>query len=352
MPNVSRTTAARRTSSSSSASGRLQEGASGAAVKELQVLLKSIGLYGKNADGKFGPVTTAAVKAFQRKYGLKADGWAGPQTMAKLRQVAAPRRPPAPAAPAPAAPSSAGGKLALGAAGPEVKELQLRLKAQGYYNGNVGGNFGPGTEAAVKAFQRANGLKVDGWAGPQTMARLRGGAAPTPTAPTAPTTPTAPASNDARIAAAIDFGMRNLGAPYVGGGSPFRFGTRPGDGRVYQMEGQKPYRSPAGVIGFDCSGFVVAMFRKAGVDLAAQGIASSSTMKNGLPAVPKNELQPGDLLVKNGHVVVYLGGGKVLQSSSSGDPDGDGLGNGNVNVSDASKFLNDPSYVGRRVPLA
>ncbi len=343
--NVSSTSAARRTSSSSSASGRLQEGASGAAVKELQLLLKSIGLYGKNADGKFGPVTTAAVKAFQRKYGLTADGWAGPQTMAKLRQVAAPRPPPAPAAPPVA---SSGGKLALGATGPEVKELQLRLKAQGFYNGNVGGNFGPGTEAAVKAFQRANGMTVDGWAGPQTMAKLRGTSAPTPTAPVTPSTP---ASNDARIQAAIDFGMSNLGAPYVGGGSPFRFGTRPGDGRVYQMQGQKPYRSPAGVIGFDCSGFVVAMFRKAGVDLAAQNMASSSTMKNGLPAVPKNELQPGDLLVKNGHVVIYLGGGKVLESASSGDPDGDGLGNGSVRVSDASKFLNDSSYVGRRVPL-
>ncbi len=80
------------------------------------------------------------------------------------------------------------------------------------------------------------------------MVRLRG-------------TPTAPASSNARIQAAIDFGMSHLGAPYVGGGSPFRFGTRPGDGRVDQRQGQKPHRSPAGVIGFDCSGFGVAMFR-------------------------------------------------------------------------------------------
>lgn len=341
MTTVSSSTAARRTSSSASASGRLERGASGAAVRELQNLLKSIGLYGKNADGQFGPVTEAAVKAFQRKYGLAADGWAGPQTMARLRQAAAPKPPPA------APVTSSGGKLALGATGPEVKELQLRLKAQGFYNGEVGGNFGPGTQAAVKAFQRANGMTVDGWAGPQTMARLRGTSTPTAPTPTGP----APASSNARVQAAIDFGMSHLGAPYVGGGSPFRFGSRPGDGRVYQMQGQKPYRSPAGVIGFDCSGFVVAMFRKAGVDLAAQNIASSSTMKNGLPAVPKTELQPGDLLVKNGHVVIYLGGGKILESASSGDPDGDGLGNGSVRVSDASKFLTDSSYVGRRVPL-
>jgi peptidoglycan hydrolase-like protein with peptidoglycan-binding domain len=331
-------------SASSAATGRLEEGASGAAVRELQQLLKSVGLYSKNVDGKFGPVTEAAVKAFQRRYGLTADGWAGPQTMAKLRQVAAPKPPPKPAAPAPA-PSSSGGKLVLGASGPEVKELQLRLKAQGYYNGNIGGNFGPGTEAAVKAFQRANRLTVDGWAGPQTMAKLRGSSGPAPTAPTTPTSPTAP---NARIQAAIDFGMTQLGAPYVGGGSPFRFG-KPGNGQIYQMQGQRPYRSPAGVVGYDCSGFIVTLFRKAGVDLG--GMSSSSAMKASLPSVPKNELQPGDLLVKNGHVVMYIGDGKVLESASSGDPDGDGIGNGSVRVTDAGKYLNDSSYVGRHVPL-
>ncbi len=105
------------------------------------------------------------------------------------------------------------------------------------------------------------------------------------------------------------------------------------------------------MVGYDCSGFVVAMFRKAGVDLGAQGLTSTPKMKASLPAVPKDQLQPGDLLVKNGHVVIYLGGGKVLQSTSDGDPDGDGLANGSVRVSDASKFLNDSSYVGRRVPV-
>lgn len=328
MPTVNRSTAPRSTSL---VSGRLQEGASGAAVKELQRLLKAAGLYSKNVDGKFGPVTEAAVKAFQRRYGLKADGWAGPQTMAKLRQVTAPRPPPASTPPA-----AAGGKMVLGSSGPEVKELQLRLKAQGYYNGNIGGNFGPGTEAAVKAFQKANRMTVDGWAGPQTMAKLRGTSSTTPTTPTAPTGPTAPAGS---VQAAINWGMTQLGAPYVGGASPFRFG-QPGNGKTYQMSGQRAYVSPAGVVGYDCSGFVATMFRKLGVDLAARPGASSSAMKAGLPGVPKNALQPGDLLVKNGHVVVYIGDGKVLQSSPSG-----------VNVASAASFINDPDYVGRRVPL-
>lgn len=318
-----------------SGSARLQLGASGPAVVELQRLLQSAGLYGAALDGKFGPMTDAAVRAFQRRHGLTVDGWAGPQTLAKLRAVTT------------TPPAVSGPRLALGARGEAVKELQQRLRSLGLYAGSIGGNFGPATEAAVKAFQRQRGLTVDGWAGPQTMAALRGATAtPAPT----PTTGPSPVASSARVQAALDFGLSNVGAPYVGGGSPFRFG-RPGDGRVYQMQGQRPYRSPEGVVGFDCSGLVVAMFRKAGVDLNARGLASSSTMKRGLPPVAKQELQPGDLLVKDGHVVVFLGGGKVLEAASIGDPDGDGLGNGSVRVSDASKFLNDPAYVGRRVPL-
>ena len=128
--------------------------------------------------------------------------------------------------------------------------------------------------------------------------------------------------------------------------SPFRFG-KPRDGRTYQMDGQKPYVSPLGVVGYDCSGLMVTMLKKAGIDISRFG--SSRAMKAGLPEVPKSELQPGDLLVKNGHVVIYLGEGKVLESVSSGDPDGDGIGSGSVRVSDASKYLNNPDYVGRRV---
>lgn len=338
MTTVQGTSAAR---SAATSAGRLQRGASGPEVSDLQQLLKSAGLYSANVDGQFGPVTDAAVRAFQRKYGLTVDGWAGPQTMAKLRAVVRAASTPAPA---PAPSSTTGGRLVLGSRGDAVKELQQRLQALGLYQGNIGGNFGPGTEAAVKAFQQQKGLTVDGWAGPETMAALRSAGNAGPVAPT----PGTPASG--RVQAAIDFGLANQGAPYVGGGSPFRFG-RPGDGRVYQMNGQRPYRSPQGVIGFDCSGLVVAMFRKAGVDLAARGMASSTTMRNGLPPVDKNALQPGDLLVTNGHVVVYIGNGKVLQATSDGDPDGDGLGNGSVRVSDASRFLNDPSYVGRRVPV-
>jgi peptidoglycan hydrolase-like protein with peptidoglycan-binding domain len=38
------------------------------------------------ADGSFGPLTAAAVKAFQEKHGLEADGKIGPQTVAAIEQ--------------------------------------------------------------------------------------------------------------------------------------------------------------------------------------------------------------------------------------------------------------------------
>ena len=62
--------------------------------------------------------------------------------------------------------------LKRGASGGEVKELQRRLKMWGYYNGAVDGVYGSGTVAAVKAFQKKNGLTVDGIAGKATFAAL------------------------------------------------------------------------------------------------------------------------------------------------------------------------------------
>lgn len=59
-----------------------------------------------------------------------------------------------------------------GSTGNEVKQIQTRLKSWGYYKGTVDGVYGSKTQAAVKSFQRANGLTADGVAGPKTLAAI------------------------------------------------------------------------------------------------------------------------------------------------------------------------------------
>ena len=56
-----------------------------------------------------------------------------------------------------------------GSRGEEVRQIQTKLKRWGYYSGNVDGIYGSGTLAAVKSFQKKNGLKVDGIAGKNTL---------------------------------------------------------------------------------------------------------------------------------------------------------------------------------------
>lgn len=62
--------------------------------------------------------------------------------------------------------------LQIGSNGPDVKRLQTALNAAGFNCGKPDGAFGPGTQAAVKAFQTAKHLGVDGVAGAQTMGAL------------------------------------------------------------------------------------------------------------------------------------------------------------------------------------
>ena len=62
--------------------------------------------------------------------------------------------------------------LRAGDKGDSVKALQETLIAGGFAPGTADGNFGPSTTAAVAAFQKANGLTVDGVAGPATIAAI------------------------------------------------------------------------------------------------------------------------------------------------------------------------------------
>lgn len=104
------------------------------------------------------------------------------------------------------------GMLKLGERGDDILGLQRSLNRLGYRDAHSrplaeDGIFGSNTEEAVLAYQRANGLKVDGIAGPRTLtsiaARLREGRATVEARLDAPVALTHPDHPDHRLYAAI-----------------------------------------------------------------------------------------------------------------------------------------------------
>ncbi len=64
----------------------LHRGSAGVLVKQLQACLNTVQRSGLAVDGRFGPLTTGAVKTFQaRTKCLAVDGRYGPKTSGKLK---------------------------------------------------------------------------------------------------------------------------------------------------------------------------------------------------------------------------------------------------------------------------
>ncbi|TPE70686.1 peptidoglycan-binding protein [Halalkalibacterium halodurans] len=123
-------------------------------VRNIQQFVNSYG-FSIAVDGIAGPQTMRGlVKVLQTELnkqfgrGLKVDGIFGPRTRAALVNVRA------------------------GARGNLTRVLQALLYIKGYNPGPFDGIFGGKTESAVRAFQRAKGLTVDGIVGPQTWGAL------------------------------------------------------------------------------------------------------------------------------------------------------------------------------------
>lgn len=131
----------------------LRKGAKGPAVGRLQGALVAHG-YSLKVDDDFGPRTYAAVRAFQARKRISVDGVVGPQTWGKLLAGQTTVR--------------------RGSKGFAVR-LAQGLVVAGGWNIKVDGDFGPATQAAVRAFQRAKKISDDAVVGPITWGRLVNG---------------------------------------------------------------------------------------------------------------------------------------------------------------------------------
>lgn len=157
-------------SSTSTSSSSLKRGSTGTAVEKLQKRLLELGYYNGVVDGDFGKGTEDALKLYQEQAGLYVDGIAGsaskaiyeddapkykaPQTNVKedteIAQTGTTNEE--------SDDSSVSNELSYD----DTVKMQERLKELGYYTGVVDGDFGKGSEEALRAFQNANGITETG----------------------------------------------------------------------------------------------------------------------------------------------------------------------------------------------
>lgn len=125
-------------------------------IKDVQTKLNAIGYSCGTPDGIAGKKTKAAVTSFQKLCGLKnQSGDITNETITKLNSVYN---------------RSQKGVLSRGLRNnASVKKLQENLNKLNYNCGTPDGTFGAGTETALKNFQKANKLTVDGLAGSATL---------------------------------------------------------------------------------------------------------------------------------------------------------------------------------------
>ena len=153
-------------SSSGSSSTNMKLGSTGAAVSALQQNLTTLGYYYGDVTGHYGNLTQQAVKKFQKAKGLTQDGVASTATLNAITSALK-------NAGVDVGPGTVATTLREGDKGTAVTELQTMLKKLNYYYGSVTGSFGSLTKQAVRKFQDANKLTVDGVAGPATINKLR-----------------------------------------------------------------------------------------------------------------------------------------------------------------------------------
>ena len=149
----------------------LQSGSTGKNVSLLQEALNELGFYSGAADGSYGASTTAAVKAFQKKNGIRQDGAASPEVQ-KLIFEGKPLNVKGKKVSVSILPNFPVEEFSAGDKGWQVTGLQNTLKGLGFYTSEPTGVYDTATQNAVRKFQTAHHLTVDGIAGKKTLQLL------------------------------------------------------------------------------------------------------------------------------------------------------------------------------------
>lgn len=266
-------------------------------IKTYQQRLKKLGYLMSEPDGTYGRDTLEAVKRFQSQNGLIADGYLGIQTTSLLMSDQA-----------------EDSSLKLGSEGAQVQKLQERLVKLNYLK-KATGYYGSDTDAAVRAFQKRNGLTVDGKAGSRTISVLM-----SDSAKKSANGPVSGSSSSSSGSNSKPSGGSSGSSGSTGKDTVTVTGTNADElikvaksqlGVKYVRGGKKPSS------GFDCSGFVYWCLNKVGIKqnyLTSAGWRSVSKYQKigGIENAKK-----GDILVFKGHVGIAMGGGQMIDASSN-----------------------------------
>lgn len=283
-------------------------GDKGGEISKIQQRLQDLEYYDySRITGYYGPITTTAVKRFQRTNDLTEDGITGPITLTLLY--------------------SDNAKyfcIYPGDRGADVESLQIALSSLGYYTyHSTTGYFGTITEAALKNFQSQNGLAVDGKAGKNTRAALYSdNAVPyDEQKQVGENDDTVAPPEISAINKMISFANEQLNKPYV-----------------YSTEGPST---------FDCSGFVYYVLKYVGVSTSRYSAAGFSKISSWEEIRSQDDLIKGDLLFFKSdtssyisHTGIYLGNDTIIHASSGG---------GRVKISEMTSYYDRNFVLARRV---
>jgi peptidoglycan hydrolase-like protein with peptidoglycan-binding domain len=146
----------------------LQAGDSGRKVRELQARLTQLAWFTPPTTGTYADGTRAAVAGFQAKRGFKATGTVNARTWHRLVRMTH--------TPTGAEMFNRAGPALYspGDDGPEVREIQARLRQIAWFFGDVTGHYGAPTRTAVTGFQGKRGIPQTGSVDQRTLDLLEG----------------------------------------------------------------------------------------------------------------------------------------------------------------------------------